>query len=206
MGAQPGIDKAELGGALTGQALGQSLFGDTEGLFALWHFVEDFQEMIHSIHHLVVLCDDMRKEELFLILIARLHIGSKGIVGQAASLTHLLEDDGVHATTIVFIEQSLHGSLFGIPFTLFVMDHAHVDVLGIVRSDEDLVFRCGLHLVVLALRDSLQLGHSLMVFSDSLGHLFCSHGAVIQHGVLIVLEVLQEVEQFLRVKLTDLIR
>ena len=106
--------------------------------------------MGHAVHHLVVLGDDVGEEVFLLVLVARLHVGGKGVVGQTTGFTHLLEHDGVHATTVVFVEQSLHSSLFRIPLALLVVDHAHVDVLGVVRSDDDFVLRRRQHLVVLA--------------------------------------------------------
>ena len=84
------------------------------------------------------------------------------------------------------------------------MDHAHVNVLGIIRSNDDFVLRRRLHLVVLAFGHGLQLGHGLVVFGDGFGHLLSGHRAVIQHGMLVVLEVLQKVKKHLRVKLTHL--
>ena len=87
---------------------------------------------------------------------------------------------------------------------MFVVDHAHVDVLGIVRGDDDFILGSGLQFIVLALRNGLQFGNGLMVLGDGLGHLFCGHRTIVKHGVFIVLEVLQEVEELLWVELTDL--
>ena len=204
LGTQPGVDEPELSGALAGQTFGEGFLGDAKGLLALRHIVKDLQEVTDSIHHLVVLRDDVGEEILRLVGVVGFHIGSVCIVCQTASLTHLLEHDGVHATAIILVKQSFYCRLFGVPFALFVVDHAHVDVLGIVRGNDDFVFGSGLQFIVLALRNGLQFGHGLMVLGDGLGHLFCGHRAIVKHGVFIVLEVLQEVEELLRVELTDL--
>ena len=85
------------------------------------------------------------------------------------------------------------------------MDHAHVDVLGVVGRDEDFILGSGLHLIVLAFGNGLKFSLGNVVFGDGLGHVLGGHRAVVQYGVLIVFEVLQEVKQFLWVELTELL-
>ena len=176
---QPSIDETELGGALAGQTFGESFLGDAKGLLTLRHLVEDFQEMTDGIHHLVVLRDDVGEEVLRLVGVVGLHVGGISIVSQTTCLTHLLEYDGVHATAIILVKQSLHCSFVRIPRTLLVVDHAHVDVLGIVGSNDDFVLRRGLQHIVFAFGNGLQFSHGLVIFRNSLSHVLSSHRAVI---------------------------
>ena len=122
--------------------LGESLLGNLERSIALWNGVEDGVEVADTIHHLIVLGDDMRKEALGLFLYRRTAIECPCVVSQATGLAHLLEHHSIHATTIVLVKQGLNGFLGRIPLTLFIMVHAHIDVLGIVRCNENLVLGC----------------------------------------------------------------
>ena len=190
---------------MAGQTFGEGFFGDAEGLLALGHVVEDLEEVTNSVHHLVVLGDDVGEEELGLVLIAGLDVGGVGVVSQTAGFTHLLEHDGVHATAVVFVEEGHQSGFVGIKWALVVVDHTKVDVLGIVRSDENLVLVGGLQFVVLALGHGLKFSFGLVVLSDNSSHFFGSHRTIIQNGMLIVLEVFQEIEKLFRVNLTQLV-
>ena len=95
----------------------------------------------------------MREEVLRITLHSGLAIDGPGIVGQATSLAHLLEYNGIHATAEILVEQRLHWSLFHIPLPLLVVIHPHIDVLGIVGSNENLALRCSLTDIGLVLRD-----------------------------------------------------
>ena len=96
-------------------------------------------ELTDAVHHLVILGDDMREVVFRLLFLGRTHIGGIGIIGQSASFAQLLEDDTVHATAIVLVEHILYATLSKVQRTLFVMVHAHIDILGIVRSYPNLV-------------------------------------------------------------------
>ena len=71
------------------------------------------------------------------------------------------------------------------------MDHTHVDVLGIIGSKENLVLRRGLHDIVTTLGHRKQLALRAMVVGDNLAELLLREGTIIEHGVLILVEVLQ---------------
>ena len=99
----------------------------------------------------------------------------------------------------------MEGSLVGLPCALAVVDHAHVDVLGIEGSHQYLVSGRGLQLVVPPLWSGLQgRGEQCEVRGERLRQLALGHGTVVEHGVLIVRQMVQQVEQLLRVGLCEL--
>ena len=136
-------------------------------------------ELAHAVHHLVVLRDDVGEEVLLLVLVTGLHVGGKGVVGQAAGLSQFLEHDGVHAAAVVLVEQGLHGCLLRLPLALFVVDHAHVDVLGVIGCQQYLVLRGCLHGVVLAFRHSHKLLAGLVSLRHHLSELLLGERAII---------------------------
>ena len=85
------------------------------------------------------------------------------------------------------------------------MNHAHVDVLGLIGGDKNLVLRCGQQGVVLVLRHGLQLGGRLVVLGDGFAQLLLAHGAIVEHTVLVLAQLTQQLEQFGGVLLLQLL-
>ena len=106
------------------------------------------------------------------------------VVCKSASLTHFLEHDSVHTTAIVFVEQRCYALLLRIPCTCLVMVHTHVDVLGIVRRNPNLVGRCLLHGEWLSLWGWGESLGSLVVFAHNIRQFLLAERTIIQNGML----------------------
>ena len=122
-----------------------------------------------------------------------------GRVSQTTSLAQLLEHDGVHATTEIFIEERLNGCLLRTPFLTLVVIHRHIDVLSLIRSHPYLRAVCRLMEVRLGGRCRLELLRRDMRTTDDAVDGFHVGRSEVHDGSLIVVEVLQLIEQSLRV-------
>ena len=147
----------------------------------------------------------MCEEILGLPFLGRGEIVCHGIIGQSASLAHLLEDDAVHAAAKVFVEEFDGGVLVKIGLPAFVDKHAHIDVLGIIRCDDDLGLRYRLQLVGLTFWHRLQVLFSVMQVGQAAIQFLLSNRTVVEDLMLVLGNVLQEVEQFLRIGLAKLL-
>ena len=156
-----------------------------------------------AVHHLVVLSDDMTHEVIFLVLAHRVVVGSAGVVSQTAGLTKLLEDDGIHAATIILIEERNQGTVLHIALLSGVLVRTQIDVLGIVWSDINLVLLDFLHLVLLALRNGSKLLGSLVLLGEQGVELLLAVRTVVSHGVLDVVQSAQKVDELLRIHLAQ---
>ena len=74
------------------------------------------------------------------------------------------------------------------------MNHAHVDVLGLIGSDENLVLRRVLQGVVLVLRYGLQFLGYQMVLGNGFAQFLLAHGTIVEHTALVLTELAQQLE------------
>ena len=195
----PKIDDAHLGGTETCQLLCQPLLCNLEGSLTGGQLVEDMMEMVDTIRHLIILSDDMGHITFLATLLVRTSIPCRGIISQSTGLTHLLEDDAVHASAEILIEDCHRRGLIDIPIALLVVIHPHIDVLGIVGSNPHFIVISQQTLVVLVLRYSLQLLLRLVKFADDGRYLLDAQRSVVLHRMLITGQVLQQINEHLRI-------
>ena len=156
-----------------------------------------------AVHHLVVLGDDVTHEVILLVLANWSVVGSTGIVSQTAGFTKLLEDDGIHAATIILIEERNQGTVLHIALLSGVLVRTQIDVLGIVRSDINLVLLDFFHLVLLALWYGCKLLGCLVLLGKQAVQLLLAVRTVVSHGVLDVVQTAQKIDELLRVHLAE---
>ena len=126
-------------------------------------------------------------------------------IGQTASLAQLLEDDTVHAAAKVLVEQVDGSSVLGSPLGALVVVLYHIDVLGLVGSKQNLGLRRLLFHVINADRHGCKVLFGLVDLAQALVQLLLGHGTIINHGVLHVLHSLDQVEQFGRLGVAQLL-
>ena len=160
-------------------------------------------EDVDAVHHLVILGDDVTHEVILLVLANWSVVGCTGIVSQTAGLTKLLEDDGIHAATIILIEERNQGTVLHIALLSGVLVRTQIDVLGIVRSDINLVLLDFFHLVLLALRNGSKLLGCLVLLGEQGVELLLAVRTVVGHGVLHVVQSTQKIDELLRIQLAQ---
>ena len=143
-------------------------------------------ELLDTVHHLIVLCDDMREIVLLLVFLSWTVVQGTSIVGQATSLTQLLEDYAIHTSTEILIEHSNGSGLIWVPWAVLIVIHAHIDILGIVRSQPYLILHSCLILVCLIFRNGSKFLTRLMGLVDDGREFSNLHRTVIEHTMLIV--------------------
>ena len=193
-------DDVSLSDALRRDALHGSLLSQFERRLRLRHCVENVVEHADAVHHLVVLRDDICISMVGLLLLAlRCAVVGECAVSKSAALAQFLEHDAVHAATEILVEQRNLSLVLRSPLLVLVVQLHHVDVLSIVRREENLVLRSLHHLVRLVLRRILQSLRRDMVLVDCSNQLLHSERTVVNHVVLIVLQRSNHVDNVLRI-------
>ena len=121
----------------------------------------------------------MGEETFGFTLTAGTVVKREGIVGQSAGLAELLEYDAVHAAAIVLVEECGHSLLIGIPCAALVVEHAHIDVLGLVGGNPYLVLGRHLHGEGLSLWCGSQFLSCLVEFSNHVRELLLAERTII---------------------------
>ena len=134
----------------------------------------------------------MGKEALLLVLLSDTAVVSISIVCQTASLAQLLEDDSIHATTKVFVEQQDGCGLVRIEGTQLVVIHTHIDILGIEGSNPYLVLRRCLLGERSTFRNGSQLLRRLVLLVQNSSELLGAHRTIVEHCVLQAIKTLQQ--------------
>ena len=161
--------------------------------------------MSNTIHHLIVLCDDMCHERLLAALDTGTRVIGICIIGESSCLAHLLEDDAIHSTSEVFVEQYPDSRLFWVPVASLIMIHAHIDILGIIGSQKNLVLVSQLVQIWVVQRNAIQfLGGTVDLF-DCCHHTLFIHRTIIEHAVLILPQILEQVDEHLWIGLFQLL-
>ena len=106
LGIEVSVEHIVLSGTHTLQALDEALLSQVECSLVLWQVVDDLVEHVDAVHHLVALRDDMSEEVFCVVLTTRAYIIRTCVVSQTSCLAKFLEDDGVHASAKVLIEES----------------------------------------------------------------------------------------------------
>ena len=126
-------------------------------------------------------------------------------IGQTACFAQLLEDDGVHAAAEVLVEQVDGCGMLGLPLGALVVVLNHVDVLGLIGSQQDFGPRGGLLHVRSAHGNGCQVLFGLVHLAQALVQFLLGHGTVVNHGVLHVLQALYEVDELGRLGVAQLL-
>ena len=119
-----------------------------------------------------------------------LTVVGRSTVCQSACLTQFLEDDTVHTTSKIFVEECLDSCLFRIPCAVLIVIHHHVDILRIIRRDHNLIGGCLLLLILFVDRYISKFLDGLVVGGDQLRQGSLALWSVIHHGVLVVGDIL----------------
>ena len=85
------------------------------------------------------------------------------------------------------------------------MIHAHIDILGIIGSQKNLVLVSQLVQIWVVQRNAIQfLGGTVDLF-DSCHHTLFIHRTIIEHAVLILPQILEQVDEYLWIGLFQLL-
>ena len=187
LAGEVGTDDTELGGAGCTATSEQCILGQAEVCLGLRHIVEELLVGVEGIKELIVLRDDIGTVVEVAVLVATVGVVAAGAVGQAAFLAHLLEDDGVHRATKVFVEEVHAWHLCGVE-VLATEVLGNVGVLCIVVDEEHLVVVDSLGLVdliggyVFGGLDGVDAVHNGCGF-------FKRERTVVEHSVLVAEEI-----------------
>ena len=188
-----------------GHELQHTLFRDLKGSLALRDGVKDLIKLVDAVHHLIVLRDDMGEEILLFTLTIRTEINGTGIIRQTTGLTHLLEHDTVHTRTEILVEELLNRILIRVPRAIFIMVHAHVDVLCIIRSNPYLVLRGELTGVRLTCGNRFEYLRCGMHVCQQRREFLSAHRTVIEYAMRHIAELLQQIQEILGIRLAQLL-
>ena len=122
-------------------------------------------EGVDTVHHLVILSDNMLLPVFAVLLAHREFVDGIGVISQTASLTKLLEYDTVHASTKVFIEEFDDRTTADVILFALVAVYTEVDIVRFVRSNEYLRLGGKVPIPLLIYRNLGKMLGSLVVLS-----------------------------------------